>query len=54
MGTRRWESELWGEVHMVLKVVQTAACLEIFNAMVGIVRSPWVTVLMQGRSSSCP
>lgn len=42
-----WNTELWTEVNGLLKVVQTAACLEVFNAMVGIVRSPWVTVLMQ-------
>lgn len=43
----RWETELWGEVEGVLKIVQTAACLEIVNALVGIVKSPWVTVFMQ-------
>lgn len=43
----RWETKLWDEVHLPLKVVQTAACLEILNALLGIVRSPWVTVLMQ-------
>eukprot|EP01039_Chlorochromonas_danica_P002880 gene2879-3145_t len=42
-----WETELWGEVEGVLKIVQTAACLEILNALVGIVKSPWVTVFMQ-------
>ncbi|RYG60887.1 hypothetical protein EON64_18985 [archaeon] len=42
-----WETELWGEVQGVLKVTQTAAVLEVLNALFGIVRSPWVTVLMQ-------
>ena len=38
---------LWEDVHPLLKIVQTAACLEIFHSMVGFVRSPWVTTFMQ-------
>jgi very-long-chain (3R)-3-hydroxyacyl-CoA dehydratase len=39
---------LWYEVQHVLKLVQTAACLEVVHSMIGLVKSPWVTALMQG------
>lgn len=41
-------TSMYQEVEHVLKVVQTAACLEVIHAMVGLVKSPWVTALMQG------
>lgn len=34
---------------MALKVVQTAAVLEVVHSMVGLVKSPWQTALMQGK-----
>lgn len=40
--------DLWDEVQFVLKVVQTAACLEIVHSMVGLVKSPWFTTFLQG------
>lgn len=38
---------LWVEVDLLLKVVQTAACLEVLHSMVGLVKSPWVTTFLQ-------
>lgn len=38
---------LWGNVHPWLKIVQTAAVLEIFHSIIGFVRSPWSTTFMQ-------
>lgn len=43
---RRFDT-LWGDVEVVLKIVQTAACLEVIHSLVGMVKSPWVTALMQ-------
>jgi hypothetical protein len=40
---------MWDEVEPVLKVVQTAACLEVVNSLIGLVKSPWQTALMQGK-----
>mmetsp|Transcript_36362 Transcript_36362/g.37033 ORF Transcript_36362/g.37033 Transcript_36362/m.37033 type:complete len:231 (+) Transcript_36362:114-806(+) len=40
-------STLWDEVNPALKIVQTAACLEVIHSLIGIVRSSWVTSLMQ-------
>eukprot|EP00286_Rhodomonas_abbreviata_P003507 CAMPEP_0181344778 /NCGR_PEP_ID=MMETSP1101-20121128/32378_1 /TAXON_ID=46948 /ORGANISM="Rhodomonas abbreviata, Strain Caron Lab Isolate" /LENGTH=236 /DNA_ID=CAMNT_0023456651 /DNA_START=15 /DNA_END=725 /DNA_ORIENTATION=+ len=39
--------QLWDEVNPALKVVQTAACLEVLHSIVGLVKSPWQTALMQ-------
>ena len=39
---------LWEEVEIPLKIVQTAAVLEVFHAMFGLVKSPWVVALIQG------
>eukprot|EP01038_Epipyxis_sp_PR26KG_P015623 gene15623-21114_t len=39
--------KMWVDVELVLKVVQTAACLEVLHAMVGLVKSPWFTTFMQ-------
>jgi len=39
--------KLWGEVEIPLKIVQTAAVLEVFHAIFGLVKSPWVVALMQ-------
>ncbi len=41
---------LWSDVEFTLKIVQTAAVLEVFNSLVGLVKSPWITALMQGIS----
>ncbi|CAM9677997.1 unnamed protein product [Ectocarpus fasciculatus] len=38
---------LYDEVEKVLQIVQTAALMEVLHAMLGVVRSPWVTTLMQ-------
>mmetsp|Transcript_22777 Transcript_22777/g.50657 ORF Transcript_22777/g.50657 Transcript_22777/m.50657 type:complete len:195 (-) Transcript_22777:92-676(-) len=38
---------MWPELEMGLKVVQTAAVLEVVHSLVGLVKSPWVTALMQ-------
>eukprot|EP01035_Chromulina_nebulosa_P039453 gene39453-53343_t len=38
---------LWSDVEIPLKVVQTAAVIEIFHSIVGLVKSPWVTTFMQ-------
>lgn len=40
--------DTWSEVEIPLKIVQTAAVLEVLHSMVGLVKSPWVTALMQG------
>jgi hypothetical protein len=37
---------------MPLKIVQTAAVLEVVHSMVGLVSSPWQTALMQGMSKT--
>lgn len=37
----------WDELNLPLKVVQTAAVLEVIHSLVGLVKSPWVTALMQ-------
>lgn len=39
---------LYLEVEQTLKIVQTAAVLEVLHSMVGLVKSPWKTALMQG------
>lgn len=39
---------LWGEVEMILKVVQTAAILEIVHAAIGLVKSSWYITFLQG------
>ncbi|KAJ1423934.1 tyrosine phosphatase-like protein, partial [Ochromonadaceae sp. CCMP2298] len=39
--------QMWPELEMGLKVVQTAAVLEVVHSLVGLVKSPWVTALMQ-------
>eukprot|EP00752_Nemacystus_decipiens_P017800 g15959.t1 len=38
---------LYDEVEKVLQAVQTAALMEVMHAMLGVVRSPWITTLMQ-------
>ncbi len=38
---------LWNDVEHVLKIVQTAACLEVVHSLIGFVKSPWTTTLMQ-------
>jgi hypothetical protein len=38
----------WQDVEFVLKIVQTAACLEIVHSVVGLVKSPWFTTFLQG------
>lgn len=38
---------LWDEVNLPLKIVQTAACLEVIHSLVGIVSSSWIVSLMQ-------
>lgn len=38
---------LWTDVEIPLKIVQTAAVLEVVHSLVGLVKSPWVTALMQ-------
>lgn len=38
---------LWGDVEMTLKVVQTAAVMEILHALTGVVKSPWFTTFLQ-------
>jgi very-long-chain (3R)-3-hydroxyacyl-CoA dehydratase len=38
---------LYNEVELPLKIVQTAACMEILHSMVGMVKSPWFTTAMQ-------
>jgi hypothetical protein len=35
---------------MPLKIVQTAAVLEVVHSMIGLVSSPWQTALMQGKN----
>jgi len=40
-------AELWEEVEMPLKIVQTAAILEVFHSLVGWVRSPVLTTFLQ-------
>jgi very-long-chain (3R)-3-hydroxyacyl-CoA dehydratase len=37
----------WADVEWPLKYVQTAAVLEILHSMVGMVKSPWFTTLLQ-------
>jgi hypothetical protein len=37
---------------MPLKIVQTAAVLEVVHSMIGLVSSPWQTALMQGMSKT--
>lgn len=39
---------LYSDVEFTLKVVQTAAVLEIIHAAIGFVKSPVVTTAMQG------
>lgn len=38
---------LYDEVEQVLKIVQTAAIMEVLHALLGVVRSPWFTTLLQ-------
>lgn len=38
---------LWIDVELPLKIVQTAAALEVLHSMIGLVKSPWFTALMQ-------
>ncbi|CAM9642812.1 unnamed protein product [Pylaiella littoralis] len=38
---------LYDEVEKVLQIVQTAALMEVLHAMLGVVRSPWMTTFMQ-------
>eukprot|EP01041_Mallomonas_annulata_P002213 gene2213-4301_t len=38
---------LWDEVNMILKVVQTAACLEVLHSIFGLVKTPWIVSFMQ-------
>lgn len=40
-------NDIWTDVELPLKIVQTAACLEVLHSMIGLVKSPWVTALMQ-------
>jgi very-long-chain (3R)-3-hydroxyacyl-CoA dehydratase len=40
-------TELWVELKDPLTYVQTAAVMEVVHSLVGLVRSPWVTVFMQ-------
>lgn len=40
-------TELWPAVKLPLKIVQTAACMEVIHALIGLVKSPWFTTLMQ-------
>jgi len=39
--------DLWSEIELPLKIVQTAAVLEVVHSMIGLVKSPWATALMQ-------
>jgi very-long-chain (3R)-3-hydroxyacyl-CoA dehydratase len=38
---------LWADIEKPIKIVQTAAVLEALHSMVGLVRSPWATCLLQ-------
>lgn len=38
---------LWQDVQLPLKIVQTAAVLEVFHSLFGLVRSPLMTTIMQ-------
>jgi len=40
-------SLFWADIEMTIKIVQTAAVLEAFHSMIGLVRSPWGTCLLQ-------
>eukprot|EP01032_Pedospumella_encystans_P033196 gene33196-37505_t len=40
-------ADTWSEVELPLKIVQTAAVLEVLHSMVGLVKSPWATAFMQ-------
>ena len=40
--------ELWDHVEMALKLTQTAALLEILHSVTKLVRSPFISTLMQG------
>ena len=42
-------ADTWSEVELPLKIVQTAAVLEVLHSMVGLVKSPWATAFMQGK-----
>ena len=42
-------SDLWSAIEVPLKIVQTAAILEIVHAALGIVRSPVATTALQGK-----
>jgi very-long-chain (3R)-3-hydroxyacyl-CoA dehydratase len=39
--------DVWKEVQLPLKIVQTAACMEVIHSLIGIVKSPWFTTFMQ-------
>lgn len=38
---------LWDDIQFPLKLVQTAAVMEILHSMIGFVKSPWFTTFMQ-------
>ena len=38
---------LWNDVELPLKIVQTAACMEILHSLLGLVKSPWFTTTLQ-------
>lgn len=44
---KSYANGLWDDVGMLLKVVQTAACMEVLHSMVGMVKSPWQTTFLQ-------
>ena len=41
-------ASLWEDCNFILKIVQTAAVMEIVHSMVGFVRSPVFTTFLQG------
>lgn len=40
-------TDIWNDLEFSLKVVQTAAVLEVIHSIIGLVKSPWITALMQ-------
>lgn len=43
--------QLWHAIELQLKAIQTLAILEVFHALVGLVRSPVPTTVIQGKQS---
>jgi hypothetical protein len=42
---------LWNEIEWPLKIVQSAAIMEVLHAMIGIVKSPFRTTFLQGNAA---